>query len=232
MRPGYDATRERRAPNTTSCAGRAVGEPHPAWSRVRYELHLQRMPCWSPGLLLCLALQPCPTAHGMSPCRNLIEGEPLAESAPGPPPAKPSRAAGGGEAGAGVRLQRPPSVPLMVEDTQKTNLNPLLLDASEDFAPREGEARPGAAARPACAAPRCALPAASAHAQQQARRSASSSPEPTVVTVDCVWAPLPPAFCTSRAPAPRPQLRHRHRLLHRHAGPAGAGAQLLLPGEK
>lgn len=166
----------------------------PCLGKLCYLLHLLRMPCWSHELLPCPALQPCPTAHGTSPCRNLIEGEPLAESAPGPPPAKPSRAAGGGEAGAGVRLQRPPSVPLMVEDTQKTNLNPLLLDASEDFAPREGEARPGAAARPACAAHRCALLAASTQAQQTARRSASTSPEPSVGP-----RPHPPV-----APAERP----------------------------
>lgn len=57
----------------------------------------------------------------------------------GPSPTKPGQAASGGEAGAGTRRPRPPSVPLVVEDSQKTNLNPLLLDATDDLAPGEGE---------------------------------------------------------------------------------------------
>lgn len=113
---------------------------------VMHRLGAHSVTLSSAGTRRSSALPSHAASHQAWPCaaptslRNLFEGDALADGAavPGPSPPKSGQPAGGGEAGGGERQPRTRFVPLVVEDSQKTNLNPLLMEANEDYAPREG----------------------------------------------------------------------------------------------
>lgn len=172
-------------------------------------------------------------------CRSFFEGDTSQRDVTLPAVGPSAPAAGDGRrrtTGLG-QPPRSPSVTLMLDQTCQTNLNPLVLEAGDEYPAGEGEQarvvcgwleRDGIRRRPALVVPAhwpIPLPA--------------STPPPLVTWPAALCSTLPSCCPLNpplspgtpcRAPAARPLLHAVHRVLHRAPRPTGARAQLLLPG--